>query len=135
VLVSDASSTVIGSDAARINTPISAASPTASGTVTVSGNPANTGAAVRAMQVLSAGPTIEVGYSAADASTGAYSMTLPAGAPAKLAYAAGATTFAFNNDGPVAGLYKVEANAPGFAVKLADITLTADVITNFAFVP
>jgi len=135
VLVSDASSTVIGSDAARINTPISAASHIASGTVTVSGNPANTGAAVRATQALSAGPTIEVGYSAADASTGAYSMTLPAGAPAKLAYAAGATTFAFNSDGPVAGLYRLEASAPGFAVKPADITLTADVITNFAFVP
>jgi hypothetical protein len=134
VPVSDASSTVIGSDAARVNTPISAASHIASGTVTVSGNPANTLAAVRATQALSGGPTIEVGYGAADASTGAYSMMLPAGAPAKLAYAAGATAFAFNSDG-LAGIYKLEASAPGFAVKHANITLTADAITNFAFLP
>ncbi|MES2959008.1 MAG: DUF4382 domain-containing protein [Pseudomonadota bacterium] len=135
VPVSATTSTVIGSDAARINTPDSAASHVASGTVTAGGNAANTGASVRALQTLSAGPTIEVGYSAANAVTGAYSMTLPVGAPARLAYAAGALTFTFASDAPMAGLYKLEASAPGFATQTANIALTMDLVTNFALVP
>lgn len=134
VPVSNAAATTIGSATARINTPASA-SHIALGVVTVSGNPANTGAAVRATQAFSGGPTIEVGYSAADASTGAYSMALPAGAPARLAYAAGATTFLFTSDASVAGRYKLEASAPGLALKSADIALTGAVTTNFAFTP
>ena len=135
VPVSATNSTVIGSDAARIDTPVSLASHVASGTVTVRGSATDTDAAVRAMQSLNGGPTIETGYSAADAVTGVYRMTLPAGAPARLAYAAGATTFEFDNDDPVAGMYRLEASAPGYAVKPADITLTADVVTPFAFGP
>jgi hypothetical protein len=135
VPVSASTSTVIGSDTARISTPVSTVSRIASGLVTVSGNAANTGASVRATQALSAGPTIEVGFSGANVVTGAYSMTLPAGAPARLAYAAGAATFAFSSDVPTAGLYRLEASAPSFAARLADIALTGDVMTNFAFVP
>ena len=135
VPVSDTTSTVIGSSTARIDTPISAASHVASGIVTVSGSPANTGAAVRATQALSGGPTIEAGYSGADAATGAYSMTLPAGAPARLAYAAGATTFTFSSDALVAGLYRLEASAPSRTAMAANITLTANLLTNFAFMP
>jgi Domain of unknown function (DUF4382) len=136
VPVGDTQSTVIGSVTARIDTPVSAASHVASGTVTVGGSPADTGAAVRATQTLSGGPTLEAGYSAADAVSGAYGMTLPAGAPARLAYAPGAVTFAFTADVPSAGLYKLEASAPAHAAKTADITLlTADVSTNFAFLP
>jgi hypothetical protein len=41
-------------------------------------------------------------------------MTLPVGASGKLAYAAGATTFAFVSDGSTNGIYKLEASAPGF---------------------
>lgn len=135
VPVTATTSTVIGSDAARINTPVSTNSFVASGTVTVGGSVTDTGAAVRATQTLSAGPTIEVGYSSADASTGLYSMTLPAGAPATLAYAAGATTFAFGSDAAVADLYTLEASGPDFANMLANITLTSDVITDFNFSP
>ena len=135
VPVSATSSTVIGSDAARIDTPVSLASHVASGTVTVRGSAVDTGAAVRALQALDGGPTIEAGYSAADAVTGVYRMTLPAGAPARLAYAAGATTFMFGIDEPVAGKYRLEASAPGYAVKAADVTLTADVVTPFDFGP
>jgi hypothetical protein len=136
VPVGDASPTSIGSTSARISTPFSAQSHLASGKVTVGGSVLNTEAAVRATQTFSGGPTIEVGYSAANATTGAYGMTLPAGAPARLAYAAGATTFAFTSDVPaVAGRYKLEASAPTYLDKTADITLTADVITDFAFGP
>ena len=90
---------------------------------------------MRATQTFSGGPTIEVGYSAADATTGAYGMTLPAGAPGRLAYAAGATTFAFASDGPAAGVYRLEASAPGFVVKPFDITLTPDALKDFNFAP
>jgi len=135
VPVGNASSTVIGSDAARMDTPLSEASHLASGTVTVSGKLADTGAAVRATQTFSGGPTIEVGYSAANAATGAYGMTLPTGAPVRLAYAAGATTFVFVSDGGAAGKFTLEASAPGFAVQPAAITMTGDVTKNFAFPP
>jgi hypothetical protein len=124
--------TTIGSDTARIATPASAASAVASGTVTVNGSAANTGAAVRAQQLLTGGPTIEVGYSAADATTGVYAMTMPTGAPARIAYAAGAMSFAFSADAPVAGLYRLEANAPTFTPRTANIVLASDVTTNFA---
>jgi hypothetical protein len=135
VPVGDTTSTIIGNDSARIDTPFSAASYTASGTVTVKGSPLETGAEVRATQPLSGGPTIEVGYGAADADNGAYAMTLPTGAPAKLAYVAGATTFPFSSAGQSPGLYRLEASAPGYAPLTADITLNADVPTNFAFMP
>jgi hypothetical protein len=133
VPVADAVPTLVGSDAARIDTPLSTDSYLASGTISVSGSTANTGAAVRATQTLSGGPTIEVGYGAADALTGNYGMTLPAGAPVKLPYVAGATTFAFAGNPLDAGKYRLEASAPGFAAKTADIDLTTAVGTAFAF--
>lgn len=135
VPVGDSSSTVIGSDASRLNTPLSAASYIASGMVTVKGNAANTGGAVRAMQAFSGGPTIEAGYSAANDSTGSYSMLLPADAPVKLAYSAGATTFAFSSTDQVPGVYTLQASAPTYAVKSTEIKLNANVTTDFAFMP
>jgi hypothetical protein len=129
-------STLIGNDTARINPPTSATSHVASGAVTPAGN----AGAVRALQALTNGPTIEVGFVNADATTGAYGLTLPAGAPVKAPYSPGATTFAFAADpADVAtpGKYKLEASATvGTAVVVkppVDVTLTTDVVTNFAF--
>ena len=137
VPVTAAGITTIGSNTARINTPTSTNSYAASGTFSVTSggvtSSANTGGSVRATQALTGGPTIEVGYVNADNTTGAYSLTLPAGAPAKLAYAAGATTFAFASDAANAGKYKLEAGATGFGAKFADIVLIAPLTTNFAF--
>jgi hypothetical protein len=134
VPVTAAGATTIGSTTARIDTPKSINSYAASGTISVNGSTIATGGAVRATQTLSGGPIIEVGYSAADATTGAYSMTLPAGAPAMLAYTAGATAFPFSSDGQDPGIYTLEASAPGFAIKTSGVTLTTtDVTTNFAF--
>lgn len=135
VPVAETTSTVIGSDAARLNTSISASTATASGVVSVGGDPADTEASVRAMQTLTGGPTIEVGYSAADPTTGVYSMTLPGGPPARLAYAAGATSFAFVGDGTTAGVYRLEASAPGSAMQTFDITLPPDVLKDFNLAP
>ena len=125
--------TNIGSATARINTPVSANSYAASGTITANASLANTGGAVRATQALSGGPTIEVGYANADAVFGTYSVTLPAGAPAQLAYAAGATTFTFVADATNAGKYKLQASATGFTPKTTDIALTANTPESFAF--
>ena len=125
--------TTIGSTTARINTPVSANSYAASGSITANSSLANTGGAVRANQALTGGPTIEVGYVNADAAVGSYSLTLPAGAPAKLAYAAGATSFAFVATPADAGKYRLEASAAGFAAKTADVTLTANTTVSFVF--
>ena len=133
VPVSATASTVIGSDSARLNTPLSANAFAASGTVTVNASVADTNAAVRALQSLTGGPTIEAGYSAADATTGAYRLTLPAGAPARTPYVAGATSFAFAAEPLDAGKCRLEASAPSFAVKTAEITLATDVVTPFTF--
>ena len=126
--------TVIGNTTVRINPPASAASQVASGTVTVNGSVANTEGSVRALQSFADALAIEVGYSGANAVTGGYSMTLPTGAPVRTAYAANATSFTFTPDAPAAGLYRLEASAPTFAAKTANINLNAgDVVTNFTF--
>jgi hypothetical protein len=135
VPVGETTSTVIGSDAVRINTSISAMSAVASGTITVNGSPVDTEAAVRVTQRLAGGPTVEVGYSAANAITGAYGMTLPTSAPTKLAYAAGASAFAFASDATATGIYRLEASAPGFAIQPISITVPPDALSNFSFGP
>lgn len=131
VPVSASTTTVIGSDVARIGTPVSAVSPVASGRITVAGSVNDTDAEVRALQRMSGGPLIEVGHTGADAVTGDYLLRLPAGAPVRLAYAAGATSFPFVADGVAAGLYRLEASAPGFVPKAADILLNVDLVTDF----
>jgi hypothetical protein len=132
VPVSDSATTVIGSDAARINTPTSTSSFAASGTITPVGN----GGAVRATQTLTSGPTIEVAYVNAEALSGSYSLTLPSDAPAKVPYAAGATTFTFTASAADDGKYKLEASATvGTAIVTKpslDIT-PATPVNNFVF--
>lgn len=125
--------TTIGSATARINTPASANSYSAAGTIIANSSLANTGGAVRATQALTGGPMIEVGYANADATVGTYSLTLPAAAPAKLAYASGATTFSFVADATDAGKYRLEASATGFTAKTTDVTLTANTAVSFVF--
>lgn len=126
--------TVIGNTNLRIDPPASAASASASGTVTVNGSLVNTDGSVRALQSFADAMAIEVGYSSADATTGAYAMTLPTGAPVRTAYAAGATSFAFVEDAMAAAKYTLEASAPTFTAKSEDIDLTGgDVVTPFVF--
>ena len=140
VPVTTTAPTTLGSTTARIDTPVSASSHAASGTITVNTSVAATGGAVRALQALTGGPTIEAGFVNANDTTGAYSLLLPAGAPAKLAYAAGATAFAFAAaaaDIAAPGRYTLEASATvgtGVVTKAPlAITLTAPVTTNFSF--
>lgn len=126
--------TTLGDPTARINTPASAASHAVGGTITVNAGVADTGGAVRALQSFTGGPSVEVGSANALSDDGRYTLTLPAGAPVRLTYAAAATTFPWVADALRAGLYKLEATATGFATpKSADLTLTAPVTQDFAF--
>jgi hypothetical protein len=126
--------TTLGSTAARIDTPISAVNHAVGGTITVNASVVDTGGAVHAVQSLTGGPSVEVGSANALSNNGSYSLTLPAGAPVKLAYSVAATSFPFVADASRAGLYKLEATANGFATpKSADIALTAPVTQSFTF--
>lgn len=128
------SAATLGDPSARVNTPVSAASHAATGTVTVKGSVVDTGATVRAVQEFSGGPKFEAGSANAQSNDGTYSLTLPAGAPVKLTYSTGMLAFPWVADAPRAGLYTLEAAVTGLASPPAqDITLTAPVTRNFAF--
>ena len=135
VPVTDTTTTVVGSINLRINPPATALSSLVSGVITVRGSTADTGGAVRALQVLTGGPTVEAGHAAADDVTGAYSLTLPAGAPVRAVYAAGATSFGFAADAAAAGRARLEASVPGFAARTVEVALTGDLSTSFTFGP
>jgi hypothetical protein len=126
VPVTAAGTTTVGSATVRLSPPASAASAAASGVVTPAAD-----ASVRALQILTSGTRMEVGYAGADATTGAFSMTLPTGAPASVAYAASAASFDFTSDVPKAGQYRLEAHS-GSASKSTDVTLPSAPV-NFTF--
>lgn len=132
VPVTAAGATTLGSPTVRLLPPASPASAAASGVISVGGSSANTGGAVRALQVLSGGTKMEVAYAAADAASGVYSMTLPTAAPASVAYAASAASFPFASDAAQAGKYKLEASAGSVKLPLVDITLPSAPV-NFVF--
>ena len=125
--------TTLGSTTARINVPLSLSSHAASGVFSVNASVLNTNGAARALQVLSGGPTIEVGHANADSSSGAYSLLLPAAAPVQTPYVAGATSFAFSGNALDAGRYRLQASVPGLHPKSTDILLNAPVATPFAW--
>jgi hypothetical protein len=74
VPVTSAGATTIGSDTARLSPPAAAASAAVIGMVSPSAD-----ADVRALQTLADNTPVEVAYAGADATSGAYSMTLPRG--------------------------------------------------------
>lgn len=127
VPVTAAGATTIGSDTARVTPPAAAASAAVGGTVTPSAD-----ADVRALQTLTGGIRVEVGYAGADAVTGAYSMTLPRGALHTVPYLAGATTFAFTPDPATLDKVTLQARSGG-STQLRDITLPLAGPENFAF--
>ena len=135
VPVSEATTTLVGHVNLRLDPPAVPLSHEVSGTVTVRGATADTGGAVRALQTFTGGPVVEVGHAAADDLTGAYALTLPAGAPVRAVYAAGASGFGFTPDAAAAGRYRLEAAAPGYAAQGLDVELTGDVTRNFGFGP
>jgi hypothetical protein len=133
VPVSTTAHTNIGSDTARLVPPLSAASAIVSGTVKLAGATANTEGSVRALQVLTGGPTVEVGYANADSVSGAYSMSLPLAAPVATPYVAAAATFPWAGVPADAGKYRFEARAMGAAPKTQYLTLLGNTALDFNF--
>jgi hypothetical protein len=126
VPVAATGATTIGSDTVRLSPPASAAS-ALSGTVTPAAD-----AGVRALQILSDGTKMEVGYSGVDPATGGYSFSLPTGAPASAAYAASAANFTFVANGPRAGQYRIEARSGG-ATQSVDVMALPAASVDFTF--
>jgi hypothetical protein len=135
--------TNIGSNTVRIALPALTTTPTtrnATGIVSIVGDPIDTNATVRVLQVLSGGPTVEVAAMPADGLTGAYAFALPIASPVKTAYEASpaSITFAANSADvnlTAAGKYTLEASILASATPMtADINLlSANVDTPFAF--
>ena len=95
-----------------------------SGQITVGGVETDTGGFVRALQMISAGPTIEVSSASASPDEGLYAMILPTRAPIMAPYVAGAQQPVFVSQGAVAGLYQLSATvARSPEVKTADLVL------------
>ena len=79
------------------------------------------------------GPTVEVAWGAVDATTGAFSFSLPIEAPVKTAYVANPTTLTFTPDTTAAGKNTLEAASAG-VVKTTPINASAVVPpVNFTF--
>jgi hypothetical protein len=133
VPVSTTAHTNIGSETARLVPPASAASAIVSGTIKLAGATANTEGSVRALQTLTGGPTVEVGYANADTASGAYSMRLPLAAPVATPYVAAAASFPWTAVPADAAKYRFEARALGAAPKTQDATLVGNTVLDFSF--
>ncbi len=83
-------------------------------------------ATVRALQVLSAGPTIEVAYAPVDADTGAFAFVLPIDAPRTVAYVPDPASIVLGADAAAAGRYTIEAGSAG-VVQTQDVDTTTPV--------
>ena len=94
---------------------------------TVGGTVAPATATMRALQALTGGPTVEVGWAPVDSLNGAFTFSLPIAAPVRAAWAAGVTAPVFAADAAAAAKYTIEANSAG--------ALKAQVINVGAAVP
>lgn len=90
---------------ATVTPPAATASRTVTGVVTPSS------ATVRAVQKLTDGPVVEVGWRAPDATTGAFTFSLPTDPPVRAAFAAAPTALLFTADPAVGAKYTLEADA------------------------
>lgn len=110
--------------------------PAPSTAVTVTGTVTPTAATVRALQMLSGGPTVEVAWAAVDAGTGVFQTTLPTQAPVKTAYVPNASTaYTFTPDAApdVVGQYTLEAAYAGLTQtrSVNTATLTSSIVISF----
>ena len=131
-------STTINSVAFPILPPLSGTQ-TVTGTVSAglgANNTVDTGGVVRALQLLSGGPTIEAASDNVDHDDGHYEMALPLGAPVKAPYVAGSVPLLFTPDAVVTGHYRLAATvARSTEVQFADVALgAAPVQKDFHFV-
>jgi hypothetical protein len=114
VPVTAAAVTTVNASTAPIDPPASAMH-SASGKVVLATTPID--ATVSLSKAYTGGPTVEVASLPADATTGAFTLSVPSGAPVKTAYVASATTLAFTADAATpTGKYTLQA-ASGSSVK------------------
>lgn len=107
-----------------------------SGAVTLNPPSSTTVANAAAKQTFGGGPTVTVKSVVADElASGAYSLTLPTGAPQLGPYSA-ALPIVFVADAGVAGQYTVEASASGYMTQSAGVNISAaDATQNFTLAP
>jgi hypothetical protein len=114
VPVTAAAVTTVNANTAPIDPPASAMR-SATGKVVLATTPID--ATVSLSKVYTGGPTVEVASLPVDATTGAFTLSVPSGAPVKTAYVASATTLAFTADAATpTGKYTLQA-ASGSSVK------------------
>jgi hypothetical protein len=119
--------TVLSSTAQPITLPVSSTRP-------VTGTVAPATGTVRALQLLSGGPTVDVGWLAVNAVGGAFSADLPVAAPLRAAWPTTAgTALSFAPDTAVAGRYTLEA-ASGTAVQTRDVNISTTTPAPVSFV-
>jgi len=127
--------TTVSNSTAPLVLPVSAMR-TISGTATL--NPPSTTevAFVAAKQSLGSGPTVSVNAQAADLLSGAYTLTLPVGAPLLGNFNPGGLPLAFVAQTAAAGKYTVTASATGYQTQSvsSDIS-TAAATNNFILLP
>ena len=134
VQVTTTAYTYVGSDTLRLIPPVSASWANVGGTVRLAGSTTDTDGSVRAMQAVTGGVNVEVGFANADSVSGAYSMRLPLSPPVSMPYVASAMTFLWTSAPTEAGKYRFEANAKGMATKTQDLNLvTGDTLLDFSF--
>ncbi|MBI2753149.1 MAG: DUF4382 domain-containing protein [Betaproteobacteria bacterium] len=120
---------------ASINTSGAPFTLTASATASATGT-APAGTYVRALQLLTAGPTIEVAGRFVDDVSGAFAFTLPVAAPLVAPYVAAPAPLVFTADTAAAGKYTLAASLTGFAAKqvgLSPLVAGGSVSTTFVF--
>lgn len=110
----------------NVNTASIPITPPAATTRTVTGTVTPATATVRALQTLTGGPAVEVAWGPVDATTGAFTFTLPIEAPVKMAYVANPVALSFAPDAGAAGKYTLEAASAG-VVKTQAIDVSAAV--------
>lgn len=127
--------TVLADSVTSINSNATALNPATSASGTLAGT-APTDTLVRALQPLTAGPSIELAGHLVDASSGNYSYVLPVDAPLVAPYVALPGTLAFVADTAAAGKYTLSASLAGFPTKtsvLGSLSAGATITTNFTF--
>ncbi|HEX9136096.1 MAG TPA: DUF4382 domain-containing protein [Nitrospirota bacterium] len=136
VPVSSATSTALVTMVSTSAVPISLPTSTMqnlSGTVTLNPADSTVTAFLAAKQAITSSLTVTVKTQPVD---GAYTMSLPAGAPLLGQYGSGSLPISFSEQTASAGKYTAEASAAGYQTQSASVDVSAgDVIQDFLLVP
>jgi hypothetical protein len=127
---------ILSSSVAPITLPVSFTH-IVSGMATLNPTSSTEVAYVAAKQTFATAPIVTVKFVAADNSaSGAYSLTLPIGAPMLGQYATGTLPIALVAQAGVAGKYTIEGSAPGYQTQLSSKDISAaDATQNLVLVP